>query len=311
MAQLNPNFEIDFNDINSYEQIQLINDTQLAKENLLMHKAYKEPAEDEIIRNQFSSFTFVDFCPKLFTMSSGPSKVGSRPASSARMASGGAPSNDYEPEPEPGRSSQIGGSKLLRNQNYELETFSDLFDRINVWLKLNKDWRVVSMETLVFDCTSQFNHLKSSIHSSYLPRNMRGLRLYLSPSKSRFSGPQKIGCINVIPRKLSGQYRAGGSGWGAEVDNAQLRYESLDQILARLNELLLTRPIEGKSIRMVAYFSGPASSSGGSLMSARALGTGTTRGALGVLTCCHCTVNGWGRIETGRPTSPTAISLPL
>lgn len=250
MAQLNPNFEIDFNDINSYEQIQLINDTQLAKENLLMHKAYREPAEDEIIRNQFSSFTFVDFCPKLFTVSSSAaSRASSRPSSSARMAA-----------PD-GVAFNIANIKLevMRHQNYELETFSDLFDRINAWLRLNKDWRVVSMETLVFDCTSQFNHLKSSIHASHLPRNMRGLRLYLSPSKSRFSGPQKIGCINVIPRKLTGpqygqtngkrqrQRQAEGAAGVADETEEALSYETLDQILARLNELLMTRPIEGES----------------------------------------------------------------
>lgn len=213
MAQLNPNFEIDFNDINSYEQIQLINDTQLAKENLLMHKAYKEPAEDEIIRNQFSSFTFVDFCPKLFNAAAtaGPTPAGLLNTSTS-------------------------STSAARHQ-YQLETFSDLFNRINLWLRFNKDWRAVSMETLIFDCASQFNHLKSSIHSSQLPRNMRGLRLYLSPSKSRFSEPQKIGCINVVPRKTSGQYSD---------PNSRIEYETLDQILARLNELLLTRPIEGE-----------------------------------------------------------------
>jgi len=216
MAQLNPNFEIDFNDINSYEQIQLINDTQLAKENLLMHKAYKEPADDAIIRNQFSSFTFVDFCPKLFTC---------KPA-----ASGASSSAANGPSSRP-------SSSILRHR-YELETFSDLFERINQWLRVNKDWRVISVETLIFDCTSQFNHLKSSIYSQHLPRNMRGLRLYLSPSKSRFSGPQKIGCINVVPRKISGNY--------LQPNEEPLQYETLDQILTRLNELLLTRPIEGE-----------------------------------------------------------------
>lgn len=219
MAQLNPNFEIDFSDINSYEQIQLINDTQLAKENLLMHRAYKEPSDDEIIRNHFSSFTFVDFCPKLFTSNSSSTVNNNQ---SDFLSHG---SNTNEPD----------GSKSLRY--YELETFSDLFDRINGWLKLNKDWRVVSMQTLVYDCNTQFNHLKSSIYSSYLPQNTRGLRLFLSPSKSRFSGPQKIGCINVVPRKLSGDYMK---------PDDPIVYETLDEILQRLNELLLTRPIEGK-----------------------------------------------------------------
>lgn len=217
MAQLNPNFEIDFNDINSYEQIQLINDTQLAKENLLMHKAYKEPAEDEIIRNQFSSFTFVDFCPKLFN-----------------SASKSSPDDKNAPH-----TSSSSPSAPLRHHQYMLETFSDLFDRINLWLRVNRDWRVISMETLIFDCASQFNHLKSSFHSANLPRNMRGLRLYLSPTKSRFSGPQKIGCINVIPRKISGRKLQDD---GSDI----IEYETLDQILARLNELLLTRPIEGE-----------------------------------------------------------------
>lgn len=212
MAQLNPNFEIDFNDINSYEQIQLINDTQLAKENLLMHKAYKEPADDAIIRNQFSSFTFVDFCPKLITSSSS-SPFSSTSGCRKRTSS-------------------------LLGHRYELETFSDLFERINQWLKVNIDWRVISMETLVFDCTSQFNQLKSSIHSQHLPRNMRGLRLFLGPSKSRFSGAQKIGCINVVPRKVAGNY--------LHPQEEPLQYETLDQILSRLNELLLTRPIEGE-----------------------------------------------------------------
>jgi hypothetical protein len=221
MAQLNPNFEIDFNDINSYEQIQLINDTQLAKENLLMHKAYKEPAEDEIIRNQFSSFTFVDFCPKLYNATSRGPSAASSPSSSSRH-------------------------HHQNRHQYMLETFSDLFDRINMWLKVNRDWRVISMETLIFDCASQFNHLKSSIHSSNLPKNMRGLRLYLSPTKSRFSGPQKIGCINVIPRKVSSGGQA--SSWSSSdgADDEPVSYETLDQILARLNELLLTRPIEGE-----------------------------------------------------------------
>lgn len=226
MAQLNPNFEIDFSDINSYEQIQLINDTRLAKENLLMHRAYKEPADDAIIRNSFSSFTFVDFCPKLFA-SRPRSASASCPIKSSTLNGASA-------------SSSASGSQQLRN--YELESLTDLFDRINQWLKLNKDWRVVSMETLVFDCTTQFNHLKSSIHSNYLPKNTRGLRLFLSPSKSRFSGPQKIGCINVVPRKVSGSYLQSDQSEGEPI-----KYETLDEILSRLNELLLTRPIEGKS----------------------------------------------------------------
>ena len=211
MAQLNPNFEIDFEDINSYEQIQLINDTQQAKEDLLQRRAYREPADEALIRNQFSSFTFVDFCPKLFAS---PQEQGSHELASAA-----------------GRS-----SASLRHR-YELETFSDLFERINQWLRLNRDWRVVSMETLVFDCVSQFNHLESSVYARHLPRNMRGLRLFLSPSKARFCGAQRIGCINVVPRKLAGNYGH---------RQQPLAYESLDQILARLNELLLTRPIEGK-----------------------------------------------------------------
>lgn len=209
---MNPNFEIDFSDINSYEQIQLINDTQLAKENLLMHRAYKEPSDDEIIRNHFSSFTFIDFCPKLFTAKTS----GVRDQRQQQLG---------EPEHK----------QTLRH--YELETFTDLFERINAWLKLNKNWRVVSMETLVYDCTSQFNHIKSSIYSNYLPQNTRGLRLFLSPSKSRFSGPQRIGCINVVPRKILGSHLK---------PDEPVVYETLDEILHRLNELLLTRPIEGE-----------------------------------------------------------------
>lgn len=228
MAQLNPNFEIDFSDINSYEQIQLINDTQLAKENLLMHRAYKEPSDDEIIRNHFSSFTFVDFCPKLYSTQPPTYDCDSKSSFNNNINNNNQQfSNDSH------------GSKSLRY--YELETFSDLFERINTWLKLNKDWRVVSMQTLVYDCNTQFNHLKSSIYSNYLPQNTRGLRLFLSPSKSRFSGPQKIGCINVVPRKLSGDYMK---------PNEPIVYETLDEILQRLNELLLTRPIEGKLVNM-------------------------------------------------------------
>lgn len=263
MAQLNPNFEIDFSDINSYEQIQLINDTQLAKENLLMHRAYKEPSDDEIIRNHFSSFTFVDFCPKVFTKTI-PNNVNEQQIT-----------GDIDDQQQ-----GSGGSSSL-NKHYELETFSDLFARINSWLKLNKDWRVVSMETLIYDCTSQFNHIKSSIYSNYLPQNTRGLRLFLSPSKSRFSGPQKIGCINVVPRKVTGSYlskstatissssttnsspsSSASSSSSTSKENStssstdknrespqsstSVTYETLDQILQRLNELLLTRPIEGE-----------------------------------------------------------------
>lgn len=217
MAQLNPNFEIDFNDINSYEQIQLINDKQLAKENLLMHRAYKEPSDDEIIRNHFSSFTFVDFCPRLFTTLDNSNT-----------------------------SSNQSGSNSLRC--YTLETFSDLFDRINLWLKLNKDWRVVSMETLIYDHKTEFNCVKSSTSSKSQPQSTRGLRLFLSPSKSRLSGPQKIGCINVVPRKISGSYSDSGG--------QSIKYETLDQILHRLNELLLTRPIEGELVRLICFAGG-------------------------------------------------------
>lgn len=233
MAQLNPNFEIDFEDINSYEQIQLLNDTQLAKENLLMHRAYKEPSDDAIIKNHFSSFTFVDFCPKIFPTS--------RQSSATNNMYPNCTNNSEQylnnDNTKSGEASTSTGRVTLRH--YELETFSQLFDRINVWLKLNKDWRVVSMETLVYDCRTSFNHTKSSIHHTYLPKNTRGLRLFLSPSKSRFSGPQKIGCINVVPRKVSGSH-------SASDDNELVEYESLDQILSRLNELLLTRPIEGE-----------------------------------------------------------------
>lgn len=237
MAQLNPNFEIDFSDINSYEQIQLINDTQLAKENLLMHRAYKEPSDDEIIRNQFSSFTFVDFCPKLYSVKPPSStrrhqQQQQEAAAAAARTTSGKDSNVVQiPESI---------SRSHTTKCYELESFSDLFERINTWLKLNKDWRVVSMETLIYDCTSQFNQQKSSIHHNYLPQNTRGLRLFLSPSKSRFSGPQKIGCINVVPRKVFGSY--------LKPDEPPI-YETLDEILNRLNELLLTRPIEGKQTK--------------------------------------------------------------
>lgn len=234
MAQLNPNFEIDFEDINSYEQIQLLNDTQLAKENLLMHRAYKEPSDDAVIKNHFSSFTFVDFCPKIFPTSR-QSTASKNMYSNYTNNSEQYLNNDIESGET---STPSTGRVTLRH--YELETFSQLFDRINVWLKINKDWRVVSMETLVYDCRTSFNHTKSSIHHNCLPQNTRGLRLYLSPSKSRFSGPQKIGCINVVPRKVSGSYSANDS------DSEPVEYETLDQILSRLNELLLTRPIEGK-----------------------------------------------------------------
>lgn len=251
MAQLNPNFEIDFNDINSYEQIQLINDTQLAKENLLMHRAYKEPSDDEIIKNHFSSFTFVDFCPKVFRAASGCLASGQTGPSSSTTPTNlhrQRSSDIYQSAPKVSDTPPAGlasrGQVSLRS--YELESFSDLFERINSWLKLNKDWRVVSVETLVYDYKSQFNHLKSSIYSSSLPQSTRGLRLFLSPSKSRFSGPQKIGCINVVPRKLSGSHS--GSPHGADSDlHEPVVYEDLDQVLKRLNELLLTRPIEGKS----------------------------------------------------------------
>lgn len=222
MAQLNPNFEIDYNDINSYEQIQLINDTQLAKENLLMHRAYKEPSDDEVIRNHFGSFTFVDFCPKIFT---------SKTVHSSATHLLGAQSAETR-----------SGESTPTQQQYELETFSDIFERINVWLKLNKDWQVVSIETLIFDSKTQFNRLASSIHSLNLPQNTRGLRLYLSPSKSRFSGPQKIGCINVVPKRLTPSCATSTS----SSSDDKVVYENLDQILKRLNELLLTRPIEGK-----------------------------------------------------------------
>lgn len=244
MAQLNPNFEIDFNDINSYEQIQLINDTQLAKENLLMHRAYKEPSDDEIIKNHFSSFTFVDFCPKVFKTTSACLTPSSASASS--FSAQASPNQRlHEPAaPDTADSSAQAGlaSRQMSFRNYELETFSDLFERINSWLKLNKDWRVVSVETLVHDFKSQFNHLKSSIHASCLPQSTRGVRLFLSPSKSRFSGAQKIGCINVVPRKLSGSHSE-----SIDADQEPVVYEDLDQALKRLNELLLTRPIEGKS----------------------------------------------------------------
>lgn len=231
MAQLNPNFEIDYTDINSYEQIQLINDTQLAKENLLMHKAYKEPADDAIIRNQFSSFTFVDFCPKLF--------VGRQTVVAQQEPS--SPAAATTTQRPPSAASQRPKPQVLRH--YELETFSDLFSRINLWLHLNKDWRVMSMETLIFDCKTQFNQLKSSIHANYLPQNTRGLRLFLSPSKSRFAGPQTVGCINVVPRKVSGSHLGG----------PPVKYETLDQMLARLNELILTRPIKGELLSSAAF----------------------------------------------------------
>lgn len=238
MAQLNPNFEIDFSDINSYEQIQLINDTQIARENLLMHRAYREPYDDEVIRNKFSSFTFVDFCPKVFTQqqSSGPSSSSS---ASRRRTPSASTLSLAKLKLSGGLGASSDSSVDLRRPHYELESFPDLFERINVWLKLNKDWQVVSMETLMFDCSSQFNHLRSSINSNYLPRNTRGLRLYLCPSKSRHSGAQKIGCINVVPRKVSGSH--------IPSDNQPAEYESLDQILHRLNEeVLLKRRIEGE-----------------------------------------------------------------
>lgn len=271
MAQLNPNFEIDFSDINSYEQIQLINDAQLARENLLMHRAYREPSDDEVIRQNYSSYTFIDFRPRIFAAKSlGQNNSSSRNSSSSRglinttlNESTTTTSNNNNNSNKSNQSCNSTG-ETFNNQSsscnsngnnsnnkpcYELEKFSSIFERINIWLKLNKEWQAVSVETLFYDSSTQFNHLRSSTYSNHLPKNTRGIRLHLSPFKSRFSGPQKIGCINVVPRRLNGSKQdkqEANDGPNSIDDSSSNDYENLDQILARLNELLLSRPIEGK-----------------------------------------------------------------
>lgn len=214
MAQLNPSFVIDKNDIDSFEQIQLENDTQLARENLLMHKAYKEPSDNDLIKNNCSAFTFVDFCPKL-------------------KRSSGAPTRSF---------------------GFQLETFSQLFDRINIWLQLNDNWRVKSAETLIYDQATQFNHKYTSFHGCSLKQTTRAIRLWLVPAKNRFSPAQKIGCINVVPRARSSLTTDKQSSLRNNTNGKQQQqqqhqespYENLDEILKRLNDLLINRPIEGK-----------------------------------------------------------------
>lgn len=263
MAQLNPNFEIDFSDINSYEQIQLINDAQLARENLLMHRAYRDPSDQEVIRNNYGSYTFVDFRPRIFRVKQGSSAAngtcGSGTLKSSKSGSHGsnnllnntngshhqnvvnltfteieqADQDELSFDPENFLNLNKENS-YSQNVSYEVEKFSELFERINIWLKLNKDWQAVSAETLFYDSSTQFNHLKSSVHMTHLAQNTRGIRLHLHPAKSRFSGPQKMGCINVVPRRLP------------EGEDGEGKYENLEQLLMRLNELILTKPIEGK-----------------------------------------------------------------
>lgn len=268
MAQLNPNFEIDYSDINSYEQIQLINDAQLARENLLMHRAYREPSDDEVIRQNYSSYTFIDFRPRIFAAKSVNNHVSSsrNSCSSRGLLSQSATNVTNDQQSNSSNTNTIGAtgetfnSPIASKPSYELEKFSSIFERVNIWLKLNKEWQAVSVETLFYDSATQFNHLRSSTFANHLPKNTRGIRLHLSPFKSRFSGPQKIGCINVVPRRLSNnrqlqepispQQEGNESGEPTTTksvqDDSASNYENLDQILARLNELLLSRPIEGK-----------------------------------------------------------------
>lgn len=91
------------------------------------------------------------------------------------------------------------------------------------------------------------------------------IRLWLSARSAHRTSPQKIGCINVVPRiKITNREHINGEEitqihninceeelpsekWSLE--NSRPEYECLDEMLERLNELLENKPIMGnKSI---------------------------------------------------------------
>lgn len=239
MAQLNPAFELDTSDINSYEQIQLLNDARIARQSLARNEPYNEPADNDAIKNNFSSFTFVDFCPRF---------LGADLISSSNLNSNTTNSSNEQQTNQNNNQPQT-NRRLLRC--HELEGLSELFERANAWLKQNASWRVISAETLTYDSLTHFKLFKSAAcNDSKLlaPQNTRGLRLWLAPSKSRFSGPQRIGCINVVPREVDDSLRDGinKNEETQEQDTCRRRLETIDEMVERLNELLKSRPLLGE-----------------------------------------------------------------
>ncbi|KAG9508637.1 hypothetical protein GZH46_02861, partial [Fragariocoptes setiger] len=174
---------IQIDDVDSFEKIQLESDTHLAEQNVLQERPYSEPSDNDLVKNNFSSFTYADFCPR------------------------------------------IKRNGLFRT---EFETFSDLFDRINAWLALNSEWRVKSAETIVYDAATDFGHKVASYTGPYLRRNTRGVRLWLMPSKSKFSKAQKIGCINVVPRLKSFIQRSSNSSIQNQSDSTTSNDQAVD-----------------------------------------------------------------------------------
>lgn len=244
MAQVNAGFQLDdSSNLKSFEKIQVDNDIKLAKALLITNDhqlCYVEPLDCEQVARNYVSNTFVDFLPRIL------GKVGSvdydddeKDGSIEEFNYCSLPNSKAETFKVAMKSSNAktktknkkGNNKKLLRSN-ELESLCDLFARVNLWLLENRFWRAVSIETLLFEPNTMFNVSSSSVESVFLPQYARGLRVWLETATGLTPVPQRVSCINVVPRKL-------------KLARNTERYETIDEMLTRLNELLIVRPIEG------------------------------------------------------------------
>ncbi|XP_054167426.1 probable serine/threonine-protein kinase DDB_G0276181 [Oppia nitens] len=201
----------------------------------------------------FGSFTFIDFCPQ------------------------------YRRKPD----------SWFFQADYQ--TFSEVFHQINEWLSDNPKWQVKTAETLIYDSTNGFGQRLPFFAGKQLKRNLRGIRLWLIPRQPhQRNSPQKIGCINVVPRiKITNNNNNNNNNnninnininntddtdksdilsTDLNLDNIDIDsetqssppidiinestqssllsskpvYESLDEMLVRVNDLFATKPLEGR-----------------------------------------------------------------
>ena len=131
-----------------------------------------------------------------------------------------------------------------------------MLDRLNHWLHVNPKWGCRMIETVYYDSGSHFNRNDSYMKKGRYQYELRGLRMWVSPKK-RETTPQKIGCIITIPKlKLNNQEPddfVEGEQLTTDRTLGANNFESLQELVSRLNHNLQSDPLEGKIFK-IAYF---------------------------------------------------------
>jgi len=131
------------------------------------------------------------------------------------------------------------------------ECLSELLDRLNHWLHVNPRWGCRVIETVYYDSGSHFNRTDSYLKKGKYQYELRGLRMWVSPKKKE-TPPQKIGCIITIPKLKLNNSEPNDFVEGEQLTTDRTlganNFETLSELISRLNHNLQTDPLEGNII---------------------------------------------------------------